>query len=136
MNVLDNITELEGQYLDAYAKNLGIVLDEIKPGEATGHLTLKDDIMNPLGSLHGGALFSLGDIVAGTAATASGAKVTTLDTNISYLAPGLMKNTSKVFAHARTVKAGKTIHVMAVEIRDERDVLLSTMNFTFFVMKQ
>ena len=121
--------------IDAYSKNLGIVFAEIKPGMAKAVMQLKKEVVNPIGSIHGGALFSLADIVAGVAVNANGVNVTTLDSNIQYLAPAFLDRTKTLTAKATTKKAGKTIHVMEVDITDDNNTLIASSSFTFFVMR-
>lgn len=121
--------------LDEYAKYMGIVFTEITPGEAKAVMTLMEPLKNPLGSVHGGALFSMADIVSGVAANATGDKVTTLDSSIQFLSPALFGRTEHLYATATTVKRGKTIHVITVEIRDDNERLIATAQFSFFVMQ-
>ena len=121
--------------LDDYSEKMSMMFTDIKDGEATAVLTIQPWQVNPLGSLHGGVLFSLADIVAGTAATAGGVKVTTLDSQISFLAPALLERTKTVTAYGKRIKAGKTIQVMETEIYDEEKRLITKASFTFFVMK-
>lgn len=121
--------------LDTYAQNLGIIFREIEPGCAKATMDLKPSVVNPIGSIHGGALFSLADIVSGIAASAGGDKVTTLDSNIQYLAPAFIDKSKTLTAIAKARKSGKTIHVMEVEIFDDNERLIATAQFTFFVMR-
>lgn len=121
--------------IDLYAKNLGIVFKEIEPGYAKATMNLKKEVVNPIGSIHGGALFSLADIVSGVAANANGVKVTTLNSNIQYLSPAFLEKSKTLTAIARSKKSGKTIHVMEVEMIDENDKLIAIAQFTFYVMK-
>ncbi len=121
--------------IDVYAKGLGMIFREIEPGYAMATMELNERVVNPIGSIHGGALFSLADIVAGVAANANGANVTTLDSNIHFLAPAFLDKTKKLTAKARTIKAGKTIHVIEVEITDDNEKLIATAQFSFYVMR-
>ena len=122
--------------LDEFTKNMGIVFTEIHPGEATARMDLTNSVKNPLGGVHGGAIFTLADVVTGIAANATGAKVTTLDSNIQFLAPALFERTKHLYAHATTLKNGKTIHVLNVHITDDNERLIASAQFTFFVMQK
>lgn len=133
-----NIEELVGNpdCVDEYSKRMGMVFTELGNGGATALLTIQDWQVNPLGSVHGGVLFSLADITAGTAAVANGVKVTTLDAQMSFLAPALLSRTKTLTATSKIIKAGKTVQVIEVEIKDEEKRLISKASYTFFVMKQ
>lgn len=121
--------------IDEFSKGMGMKFIDLTPGKAVCELTIDEKMVNPLGSVHGGVLFSLADITAGTAAVMDGVKVTTLDSQISFLSPAFFEKTKHLYAKANKVKAGKTIYVLRVDIYDEQDKLISTASFTFFIMK-
>ena len=57
-----------------------ITLDE--DGGATVELDLTDELLNPLGMAHGGTIFTLCDIAAGSAAASHGIVAVTLDSRL------------------------------------------------------
>ena len=59
-----------------------------KDGGATVELDLTPELLNPLGMAHGGTIFSLCDIAAGSAAASQGTVAVTLDSTIHYYRPG------------------------------------------------
>ena len=59
-----------------------ITLD--KDGGATVEVELTDELLNPLGMAHGGTIFTLCDIAAGSAAASQGTVAVTLDSSINY----------------------------------------------------
>ncbi len=118
--------------LDDFCKGMGITFDEIKPGFAVGKMELSEFVRNPLDGVHGGALFTLCDVVTGMAANATGKKITTLDANISFLAPGLFERTKFIHCTAQSIKDGKTIVVMGAKVKDDSGKLLCTATFTFY----
>lgn len=122
--------------VDEFSEKMGMMFTHIGDGEATLKMTLKPWQVNPLGSVHGGVLFSLADVVAGTAATSKGVKVTTLDSNISFLAPAFYERSKTLTAYAKVVKGGKTVFVLDVEIKDEESRLIAKAAYTFFVMSR
>lgn len=122
--------------LDRFSKDLQIVFEEIEAGRAVAVMSLKEEMVNPIGSIHGGVLFSLCDIAAGVAATEHGAFVTTLDSNIQFLAPAMLDKNKKLTVTATSVKAGKTIHVVRADVTDENGRMICTSQFTFYVMRR
>lgn len=45
----------------AYATNLGIVAEEVRPGYARLHMDVTDQMINSFGKMHGGAIVSLAE---------------------------------------------------------------------------
>src|ERR1041385_6107618 len=109
----------------SYAKFLGLELGEVAPGEATIHLTVRDERKQNQGVVHGGAIASHIDTASAFALlTYIGVneRVTTTDLTIHYLRPvteGLMAAT------ARIVRAGRRLFVLSVEVRNDRNVLVA-----------
>lgn len=120
--------------LDEFTKTLGVEFTKLEPGYAEACMHLSKLHINPLGSVHGGAIFTLADVVAGTAMTAKTGLVTTVDSHIHYLNPALLQNTEKLYARTRELKCGKTLAVYEVDITDDRDILIATVALTFYVM--
>ena len=86
-----------------------------KDGGATAELKLTPDVLNPLGMAHGGTIFSLCDIAAGSAAASHGVIAVTLDSTINFYRPGLPGTTLTANAYADDVKkaldSGMNAHV-------------------------
>ena len=98
-------------------------------GEAEGELIIRPETRNPMGGVHGGALFTLADTVAGTAAFTTGRNCVTLDSSMQFLAAA---RGDKVRCVARPKKTGRTIMVYEISITDSEERLVATGIFTFF----
>ena len=120
--------------LDEFTKNMGIVVRSIEDTSAVVDMTISDKLQNPIGSVHGGALFTLADIASGLVATADGTKATTLDSNIRFLKAAFIGKTEYVRATATLAKAGKKVRVVEVEITDDAGELLCIANFGFYAL--
>jgi acyl-CoA thioesterase len=72
---------------DALARFLGARLVEIGKGTATAELTVTSDMLNFLGSTHGGVVFALADTVFAAASNSYGKVAVALSMHIGYLAP-------------------------------------------------
>lgn len=83
----------------------GVRIVEIREGYARTELEVRPELLNPIGSLHGGCLFTMADITGGSAAVSHGDQVTTADADIRYLRPGI--NVKKLTAESREIKKGK-----------------------------
>ena len=96
---------------------------------AEGELEIRTDTQNPMGMVHGGALFTLADTVAGTAAFTTGRNCVTLDSSMQFLSAA---RGDRVRCTAKPKKAGRTILVYEISITDSEDRLVATGIFTFF----
>ena len=96
---------------------------------AEGEMEIRTDTQNPMGVVHGGALFTLADTVAGTAAFTTGRTCVTLDSSMQFLAAA---RGDKVFCVAAPKKVGRTILVYDISITDSEDRLVATGIFTFY----
>lgn len=117
-----------------YMRFLGIEFLVLEEGRALGRIPYKKELVNPYGALHGGSLYSLADIVAGSAACMCGSYVTTVSGNMNFMSPA--GNTEYVYCEALRLRVGKHLAVFEVKIRDEKDRLLDSGEFTFFVTSQ
>ncbi len=99
-------------------------------GEAVAEAELEDRLLNPLGYAHGGTIYTLCDIAAGTAAASRGRISVTLDSSIHYYLSGLPG--TKLTATAKERKYGRTVSTYFVEVHDDRGRHIADASFTFF----
>ena len=107
----------------------GAIVTSAGNGEAEGELEIRPETRNPMGVVHGGALFTLADTVAGTAAFTTGRNCVTLDSSMQFLSAA---RGDKVRCVAKPKKAGRTIMVYEISITDSEERLVATGIFTFF----
>ena len=113
-----------------FQQHLGMVLTPPETGHVQGRLELKPWMKNPIGSVHGGVLFSFADTSSGASVVTYGHSVTTVDGSIDYLAPALTSTT--LFSDARVIKHGRTLSVVECSITDETGKLLARTHMTFY----
>lgn len=113
-----------------FQQHLGMVLTHTETGHVQGRMELKPWMKNPIGSVHGGVLFSFADTSSGASVVTYGHSVTTVDGSIDYLAPALTSTT--LFSDARVVKHGRTLSVVECSITDETGKLLARTHMTFY----
>ena len=114
-----------------YAKFLGLELGEVSPGEATIYLTVRHELKQYQGVVHGGAVASLIDTASAFAVLTQievDERVTTTDLTIHYLRP---ITEGRMAATARIVRAGRRLFVLSVEVRNDRNVLVATAVTTY-----
>ena len=114
-----------------FINEIGFRLTDVREGYAAGELTLTDFHRNPIGSTHGGVMFSMADTTGGAAAGSYGQACTTVSGNINYLSPAM--NCKKLISEAREVKVGKRMAVFDVMIRNEfgTDIAQATMRYYY-----
>jgi uncharacterized protein (TIGR00369 family) len=119
-----------------YAKFLGLELGEMKPGEANLHLEVRDELRQNQGVVHGGAVASLIDTASAFAVVTElepHERVTTTDLTIHYLRP---VNKGRLTATARTIRAGKRLFVLSVEVMDDQQKLIATAVTTYIRLQK
>ena len=122
------IMEVRNQ-TNAFARSIGLALTFLEEGHAVTEMTITKDQLNPIGSVHGGCLYTAADVAAGGAAISYGDVVTTVDSSFRYLRPGL--KTTRIKADANAIKHGKRLTVVQVNIYDQDETLLCIGTFSF-----
>ena len=118
-----------------YAKFLGLELGEMKPGEARLHLEVRDELRQNQGVVHGGAVASLIDTASAFAVVTQlepNERVTTTDLTIHYLRP---VTAGRLSATARTVRAGRRLFVLSVEVMDDEQRMVATAVTTYIKLQ-
>lgn len=114
-----------------YIKYNHLTFTELGTGKAKAEVAVDGNLLNPMGSVHGGCLFSVCDTVGGTAAMTHGVAVTTTMGTISYLNPAA--GCSRLYAEAVELKAGKTLFHYDVSVRDEKGTLICKADMEYYV---
>ena len=115
---------------DEYISYLGIEFLEFEERYIKARIPFRDGIKNGYKTVHGGVLYSFGDIVAGTLACSTGKFCTTVEGNMNYLEPAV--SSGYIFCEAKLVRCGLHLVVVDVEITNEKGKLLDNGSFTFF----
>lgn len=115
-----------------FIKEIGFNLTDVSEGYAKGELVLTSMHANPIGSTHGGVIFSIADTVGGAAASSRGRFVTTVSGNINYLRPAM--NCRKLIGESREIKVGKKMCVYEVTITNESEKVIAVATMTFFYL--
>jgi uncharacterized protein (TIGR00369 family) len=114
-----------------FAQLLGIELDAIDTGTATLGFSIRHELTQNQGVVHGGAIAALIDTATAFAIIsllAPKEKVTTVDLTISYLRP---LTTGRVTAVAKVVRAGRRLFVVSAEVLDHNGKLATTALSTY-----
>jgi len=121
----------ERQQSTGLNKMLGIHIVSVDgQGGATVEAELTDNMVNPLGIAHGGTVYTICDVAAGTAAASHGRIAVTLDSNVHYYRPGRVGTKLTAVAHER--KYGRNTSVYFVELSDSDGRRIADATFTMF----
>ncbi len=112
---------------DAYAHQSGLEVLAADRGYAKVRLPVAPHTLNGHGNLHGGALFTLADYTAAIASNMFGEATMAVGGTISFLSA---VREGSVVAEARTVKNGRRLKFMLVEIHDDTGKLVATFQGT------
>ena len=121
---------------DGFAREIGIELMEAKDGHAKMKIDINEKHRNPIGSVHGGCLFSLADTVAGVALSTTGVGCTTLSAHTTYIKAAMMDKSRVLYGEAIPIRIGRKIAVYQVDITDDQGQEISRMTFEYFIMSQ
>src|SRR5829696_9178548 len=73
---------------DPLADRLGIVLEQVRPGYARAVMPIGADLLNAVGTAHGGATMALLDVVHGAVSNSHGTVAVAQDVHTEFLSPG------------------------------------------------
>ncbi|MCR5369761.1 MAG: PaaI family thioesterase [Clostridium sp.] len=100
-----------------FGRMIGIRTLEVRNGYCTMEMPVIPQLLNPIGSLHGGCLYTIADCAAGGAAWSYGERMTTVSSDFHFLRPGIGVKT--VYAEGHVIKHGKKITVVDVKVTDQ-----------------
>lgn len=118
-----------------FAEVLGLEPVEARPGHVLLRMPFSESLLQSLGRVHGGALFSLADHASGWAAYSMlepNERCATLEMKINYIAA---LHNEDCLAEARVIHKGRTSIVVEAEIKTEAGRLISKTLATFIVLK-
>jgi acyl-CoA thioesterase len=118
---------------------LGVTVEDARAGWVRLRVPIRDDLRNAAGApVHGAVFSALVDIAVGGAlatmhtAAEGGVGQTTLDLNVSFLAPA---TEGDLFAEGRILRKGGTIAVGEASITDAAGRLLAIGRATYMLLK-
>ena len=112
---------------------LGLRIESVTEGAAVARMPFRPALLNsggPTAPIHGGAIASLADFAACTAAWSVDAteRSATISMTVNYTGMGIQ---SDLTAHATLRRHGKRVASIAVEIRDSANALIADALVTY-----
>jgi acyl-CoA thioesterase len=114
---------------DKFAKLVGARLIEVSEGYAKAELMLDDMHLNGLGIAHGGAIFTLADLVFAAAANSRGADAVAININISYFQA---ERKGKLTAEAEEISLNRKLATYSISVHNEAGKKIAAMQGTAF----
>ena len=110
---------------DHFAKHAGIESLEAKDGHATARMPLRDEHMNGLGIAHGGAIYTLADMVLGAASNSHGYPAVALSASIHFVKSARAGDV--LHADARELHRGRRVSSYEIRITNNAGELVATL---------
>lgn len=107
---------------DKFAEYVGIDLLEIEKGKAKTRMKINENHLNGIGTVHGGALFTLADFTFAVAANSYGNITVAINANISFMKAA---KSGYLFAEAREISRNPKISTYTIDITDDEGDLLA-----------
>jgi phenylacetic acid degradation protein PaaD len=112
------LAAVEAQYLgDRAARSLGIELASVSSGSVQLAMRVRADMLNGLGTCHGGIVFTLADTAFAYACNSHGTPMVAAGASIEFLAPA--NPGERLIAAATETSRGERYGIYDVTIRNE-----------------
>jgi acyl-CoA thioesterase len=115
---------------DRFATSSGMSLLELRPGFARTSLEVEDRHLNGLGTVHGGAIFTLADFAFGAAVNAGGKLAPAISTHMSFLKA---TRSGTLLAEAVEVSRSRKLAVCTVRVTNEAGELVALFQGTAYI---
>ncbi len=115
---------------DLFSQWLGIEVVEIKEGYAKIKMTVRNEMMNGLGIVHGGIAFSLADSCFAFACNSRNVLSVALDTSINFLKP--IHPGDELIAETKELHNGKGTGLYHVTITNQHQHIVAIFKGTCF----
>lgn len=107
---------------DQFAERSNIELMTVSPGHATAKMTLHAHHLNAVGTIHGGAIFTLADFAFALAANSHGTIAVAINANVNFIKAA---STGTLWAEARETSRNAQIGSYLVEVKDDKGNLVA-----------
>jgi acyl-CoA thioesterase len=109
---------------DPLAGHLGIELEQVRPGYARAAMTIGPELLNAVGTAHGGATMALLDVVHAAVSNSHGTVAVAQDVHTEFLAPG--RPGDRLVAEGTEVHRSSRTAVYRIDARTQDGRLVAT----------
>lgn len=107
---------------DAFARLVGIEIVELSPGHAKVKMVIREEHLNGLGVVHGGAIFTLADLGFAAACNSHGFDAVAVNVSVSYLKAA---KGGALYAEAKEVSPHGKLGACTVRVTDDAGDLVA-----------
>lgn len=115
---------------DAFSRQLGLEVDEVREGYCRLHFRIREDMMNGFDILHGGVSYAAADSAFAFACNSHGRLSVALSTSMEYLEPGRVGEVFTVEAREEGLK--NKVGVYGIRITNQDGVLVALFKGTCY----
>ena len=115
---------------DRFAAANGMRLVELRPGFAKTSLAVEDRHLNNVGTVQGGAIFTLADFAFGAASKTGGKVAVAISTNLSFLKPA---RSGTLYAEATEISRSRKLSVCTVQVTNDAGELVALFQGTAYL---
>ena len=115
---------------DRFAASSGMRLVELRPGFAKAALKIEDRHLNSVGTVQGGAIFTLADLAFAMACNSGGRVAVAVNTNLSFLKATRSGN---LYAEAAEVSRSRKISTCTVHVTNDAGELVALFQGTAYI---
>lgn len=117
---------------DRFAFENGMRLTAVGPGHAVAEMEIEDRHLNAVGTVQGGAIFTLADLAFAAACNSYGIVTVAINASITYFKP---PNGRLLTAKATEISRGKTLCSYNIDVFDSEDNLVARFTGNGFIKK-
>jgi acyl-CoA thioesterase len=118
---------------DRFAAANGMRLVELRPGFAKTSLAVEERHLNNVGTVQGGAIFTLADFAFGAASKTGGKVAVAISTNLSFLQP---TRSGRLYAEATEVSRSRKLSVCSVRVTNDAGELVALFQGTAYIKNE
>ncbi len=122
------VTHIFGK--DLFSQWLGIEVLEVSEGYCKSRMTVREEMMNGLGIVHGGIAFSLADSTFAFACNNRNTLSVALDTSINFLKPVHVGDV--LLAESKEIHNGKSTGLYQIRITNQKQHVVAIFKGTCF----
>jgi len=107
---------------DKFAERAGIELLEVKEGYAKARMKINENHLNGIGTVHGGAIFTLADFTFAVAANSYGTVTVAINANISFMKAAI---DGVLFAEAEEISINPKLGTYTITVTDDAGEIIA-----------
>jgi acyl-CoA thioesterase len=117
---------------DHFAATSGVRLVDLVPGFAKACLAVEERHLNSVGTVQGGAIFTLADFAFAAASNSRGNVAVAVNTSLSFLKA---TQSGILYAEAREISRSRKLSVCTVEISNDAGELVALFQGTAYIKR-